>query len=150
MPGTVENEMLPILVVEDSEDDFDALKRAFGKVGVSNPIHHVFSGAEAIAYLKKAGEQLPCIMLLDLNMPGLDGRRTLQIIKHDGELRHMPVVIFTTSNYDHDVRICYELGANTYIQKPVDFDRLVSAARHIKEYWLEIASLPHHASHAAL
>jgi two-component system response regulator len=84
----------------------------------------------------------PGIILLDLNMPGLDGRKTLEIIKRTQQLRSIPVVILTTSNDERDVQACYDLGANTYIQKPVDFDGLISAIKRLKEYWFEIALLP--------
>jgi two-component system response regulator len=135
-------ETQPILIVEDSDDDFEATKRAFTKANLRNPIDHAYSGEEALAYLKSSTQLKPGIILLDLNMPGMDGRRTLDIIKQDKNLKKIPVVILTTSDDERDVKACYELGANTYIQKPVDFDGLISAIKQLKEYWFEIALLP--------
>src|SRR5882724_6504435 len=124
----------PILIVEDSADDFEAAKRAFGKANLRNPIKHAASGEEALAYLRSDGSAKPGIILLDLNMPGLDGRKTLEIIKRSPELKKIPVVVLTTSDDERDVSGCYEMGANTYIQKPVDFDGLISAIKQLKEY----------------
>lgn len=132
----------PILIVEDSPDDFEATKRAFGKANLRNEIAHCVSGETALAYLRCDANEKPGIILLDLNMPGLDGRKTLEIIKKTGSLKSIPIVILTTSNDERDVQACYELGANTYIQKPVDFDGLIAAIRRLKEYWFEIALLP--------
>jgi two-component system, response regulator len=134
-------ESQPILIVEDSPDDFDAAKRAFTKANLRNTIQHAASGEDALAYLRGA-EPRPGIILLDLNMPGLDGRKTLEIIKNTDNLKSIPVVILTTSDDERDVKACYELGANTYIQKPVDLDGLISAMKRLKEYWFEIAVLP--------
>jgi two-component system response regulator len=136
----------PILIVEDSEDDFEATKRAFARTNLHNPIEHVWSGEEALAYLRSAAPP-PGIILLDLNMPGLDGRRTLELIKQQRALKTIPVVILTTSNDERDVQWCYEFGANTYIQKPVDFDGLIAAIQQLKEYWFEIALLPKDIDH---
>lgn len=132
----------PILIVEDSEDDFEATRRAFNKANLINPITHAFSGEEALDYLRKDDNAKPGLILLDLNMPGIDGRKTLEIIKQNSALRKIPVVILTTSDDERDVKACYDLGANTYIQKPVDFDGLINAIRQLKEYWFEIALLP--------
>jgi two-component system response regulator len=84
----------------------------------------------------------PGLILLDLNMPGLDGRKTLQAIKSNLHWRKIPVVILTTSDDERDIEGCYALGANTYVQKPVDLDGLFSAVQRLKEYWFEIAILP--------
>jgi two-component system response regulator len=132
----------PILIVEDSPDDFEATKRAFNKANLRNEIQHCNSGEAALAYLRSPTSVRPGIILLDLNMPGLDGRKTLEIIKTTENLKNIPIVILTTSTDERDVKACYELGANTYIQKPVDFDGLIAAIRRLKEYWFEIAVLP--------
>ncbi len=131
-----------ILLVEDSEDDFEATKRAFAKTNLINPIRRFISGEEVLAYLDIAENAMPGLILLDLNLPGMDGRKTLEIIKQNADLRRIPVIILTTSNDERDVTACYELGANTYIQKPVDFDGLIEAIKQLKEYWFEIALLP--------
>jgi CheY-like chemotaxis protein len=141
------HEMQPILIVDDNEDDFEATKRAFSKTNLNNPIAFARSGEEALDYLRSKGNAKPGIILLDLNMPGLDGRQTLERIKQSVELRKIPVVILTTSNDERDVKSCYELGANTYIQKPVDFDGLIAAIQQLKEYWFEIAILPRGPNH---
>ena len=132
----------PILIVDDSPDDFEATKRAFSKASLRNEIQHCESGESALAYLRSPTTERPGIILLDLNMPGLDGRKTLEIIKKTESLKKIPIVILTTSSDERDVKACYELGANTYIQKPVDFDGLIAAIRRLKEYWFEIALLP--------
>lgn len=143
-PGRRESQ--PILIVEDSIDDFEAAKRAFGKANLNNPIKHAMSGEEALTYLRSESVH-PGIILLDLNMPGLDGRKTLEIIKRTPELKKIPVVVLTTSDDERDIRACYEMGANTYIQKPVDFDGLITALKRLKEYWFEIALLPKEGEH---
>lgn len=136
------SEVQPILIVEDSEDDYDATKRAFSKANLRNPIHRAASGEEALKYLQQGEACHPGIILLDLNMPGLDGRQTLKLIKQNPALKQIPVVVLTTSDDERDVKGCYELGANTYIQKPVDFDGLIAAIKQLKEYWFEFALLP--------
>lgn len=141
------HESQPILIVEDSEDDFDATKRAFGKANLFNRIEHAWSGEEALSYLEGNLNDRPGLILLDLNMPGMDGRQTLEAIKRHQSLKQIPVVILTTSDDERDIRGCYELGANTYIQKPVDFDGLIAAIRRLKEYWFEFALLPKEATH---
>jgi CheY-like chemotaxis protein len=146
-PGPL-RESQPILVVDDSTDDFEATKRAFGKANLHNPIKHARSGEVALAYLRSEDATRPGLILLDLNMPGLDGRKTLEIIKRTPNLKKIPVVILTTSDDERDVKACYELGANTYVQKPVDFDGLIAAVQRLKEYWFEIALLPKGAENA--
>lgn len=132
----------PVLVAEDSLDDFEATQRAFRKAGLDRKIEHLKSGEEVITYLRTPGKSWPSLILLDLNMPGMGGRKALEIIKKDDALKDIPVVVLTTSNYDADVRMCYALGANTYVQKPVDYDALSASIRCIKEYWLDTALLP--------
>lgn len=142
MSDTPQDEAGPILVIEDSEDDFEAMKRAFRKGGLSTPIEHAWTGEEALGYLRDGTGPRPSLILLDLNMPGMGGRKLLEIVKGDEKMRETPVVVLTTSDYAADVRMCYALGANSYIQKPVDFDSLIDKLRIIKEYWLETAVLP--------
>jgi two-component system response regulator len=137
-----------ILIVEDSEDDYEATLRAFKKTNLHNPVVWCRSGREALDFLKHEGRfkdtknANPGLVLLDLNMPGLDGRKTLQLIKEDIALKRIPVIILTTSSDERDVEGCYQMGANTYIQKPVSFDGLIEAIKRLKEYWFEIALLP--------
>lgn len=138
-----------ILLVEDSEDDYEATIRAFKKANLYNRVAWSKSGREALDFLKRQGsykdnpeKEHPGLILLDLNMPGLDGRKTLQLIKEDEKLKKIPVIILTTSADERDVEACYQMGANTYVQKPVSFDGLIDAIRRLKEYWFEIALLP--------
>jgi len=138
-----------ILLVEDNPDDFEATARSFKKAGLANPLHWCSSGQAALDYLHQtgkyasyAGAERPALILLDLNMPGLDGRALLEIVKQDKLLRRIPVVILTTSTDARDIDRCYELGASTYIQKPVDFDGLIRVAKVIRDYWFGIALVP--------
>ncbi|KRB58938.1 two-component system response regulator [Rhizobium sp. Root708] len=135
-----QRETQPILIVEDSEDDFEATIRAFKRANLKNPVHWASSGYEALELLETMPR--PGLILLDLNMPGLDGRKTLEMIKSNENWRKIPVVILTTSDDERDIEGCYALGANTYVQKPVDLDGLFAAIQRLKEYWFEIAILP--------
>ena len=136
----------PVLLVEDSPDDLDAVRRAFRKVGFAGIPDHVCTGEDAMKYLRSSDRIRPSVILLDLNMRGMGGHKTLEMLKQDKDLKDIPVVVLTTSDYDADIKICYSLGANTYIQKPVDFDLLCRAIRNIKEYWFDTAVLPRPAS----
>ena len=146
------NEILPksqsILMVEDSEDDYEATTRAFKKVSLHNPVVWCRSGRDALDLLKREGAHRnkngshPGLILLDLNMPGLDGRKTLRLIKEDDKLKRIPVIILTTSTDERDIQDCYQMGANTYVQKPVSFEGLIEAIQRLKSYWFEFALLP--------
>ena len=138
-----------ILMVEDSDDDFFAAQRTFQKAGLNNPIRRCATGDEAMDYLFRRGAftdaalaPLPWIILLDLNLPGLDGRDVLRQVKADPSLRKIPVIILTTSNAEHDVDQCYADGANAYVMKPVDIHSFVLAMTRLKDFWFEIAILP--------
>ncbi|HTK83858.1 MAG TPA: response regulator [Patescibacteria group bacterium] len=134
-----------ILLVEDNPDDHEATVRALRRANMSNPVVWSQSGEEALEQLrgKDGGEPLkPGMVLLDLNMSGLDGRQTLQIIKDDPALKWIPVIILTTSGDERDVDSTYQAGANSYIQKPVSFDGLIDALKRLKGYWFELALLP--------
>ena len=135
-----------LLLVEDSAEDYEAVTRIFRKIAPDIPVFWCQSGAEAIDFLKNrktAGSQAktvrPTLMLLDLNMPGMDGRETLRLVKQDEALKQMPVVIFTTSADEKDIEECYGLGANTYVQKPFSYDKLVEIVTALKQYWFETA-----------
>ncbi|MDX2028873.1 MAG: response regulator [Alphaproteobacteria bacterium] len=137
-----------ILLVEDNEDDYEAAVRSLKKNHFANPVQWCRNGQDGLDYLQRAGKYannntpLPGLILLDLNMPGIDGRQMLQKLKEDQALRAIPVVVLTTSSDSRDIEQCYQLGANTYIQKPVSFEGLVEAIRTMKEYWFGIALLP--------
>ena len=131
----------PILLIDDNDDDVEATLRAFKRTNLKNAFMRAATGAEAVALLRDR-QIHPGLILLDLNMPGLDGRRVLAILKSDNELRKIPVVVLTTSSDERDIEECYQLCANTYIQKPVDLDGLFAAIQRLKDYWFEIALLP--------
>jgi CheY-like chemotaxis protein len=138
-----------ILIIEDSPEDYEATVRIFRKSGLGNPIHHCENGEEALDYLYRYGvyadpekSPRPCLILLDLNMPGLDGRGLLTTIKSDSNLKIIPVVVLTTSTDKRDIEKCYAEGANSYIQKPVDFNGLIDSIQRLKDYWFQIVVLP--------
>jgi len=137
-----------ILLVEDNIDDYDATVRSFKQAHLDNPIQWCKSGKDALDYLQGKGKyadstpERPGLVLLDLNMPGLDGKKTLALMKEDQHLKKIPVLILTPSADERDITQCYELGASTYIQKPVDFEGLVEAVSRIKDYWFGVALLP--------
>lgn len=139
----------PVLLVEDSPEDAEATQRALRRAGLAVPILRCATGDEALDFLARRGNYAspesaprPGIILLDLNLPGTDGREVLQEIKSDAVLRHIPVVILTTSGDDRDIDACYRAGANSYIQKPVDTDGFLKAARRLTDYWFEVVILP--------
>lgn len=140
----------PVLIVEDSEDDYEAMERAFSRnVRLANPLLHFDNGRDALDYIFHRGafsdlaaNPRPLLVLLDLNMPGIDGRQVLQQIKGNEDTRAIPVVILTTSEDEMDVSSSYEAGANTFIKKPVTLPGLTAAIDSLKEYWFEIALMP--------
>jgi CheY-like chemotaxis protein len=138
-----------ILLVEDNFDDYDATMRSFKAAHLYNPVHWCQTGSDALSYLKHEGiyaqgpaAERPALVLLDLNMPGIDGRKVLSVLKQDRILKRIPIIIPTTSSDERDVTQCYELGASTYTQKPVEFDGLIKAVCRIKDYWFGVALLP--------
>ena len=138
-----------ILVVEDSDDDFYATSRAFKKAGLSNRVERCTNGEQALDFLFQRGEFAhlngdphPGIVLLDLNLPGTDGREVLRVLKADPVLRAIPIIVLTTSAAEQDIRRCYDYGANSYVQKPVDLQGFVLAMSRLKDYWFEVAILP--------
>ncbi|MFQ5651901.1 MAG: response regulator [bacterium] len=141
--------MKHILVVEDNLEDFAAMQRAFKQSRFANPVIHCQDGDSALDYLFQRGEYenpekspRPGLILLDLNLPGTDGREVLNEIKKDTDLRKIPVIVLTTSTDERDIEKCYEFGANTYIRKPVSFDGFLKAIQCLHDYWFEIAILP--------
>lgn len=132
-----------ILLVEDNPDDVELTRLAFEEANVANSLVVVRDGAEALDYLFARGRYasrdataLPSIVLLDLNLPKLDGREVLQAIRADPATRDLPVIVLTTSAEPFDVEASYALGVNSYIQKPVDFEQFVWAVRQVGLYWL--------------
>ena len=138
-----------ILLAEDSIDDATLTIRALTKSGFTNKLHHVKDGAEALDYLYCKGIyasrnilKRPKLILLDLKMPKVTGMQVLEKIKSDPDFKTIPVVILTSSKEDPDVKKCYELGANSYIVKPVDSDKFFLAIKEIGMYWMILSELP--------
>jgi len=140
-----------ILLVEDNPDDVELTRIAFSEAGGEHQLAVVTDGAEAVDYLlgrgrhaARAGAELPMLVLLDLNLPKLDGREVLEAIRANEATRKLPVVVLTTSAEPFDVDQVYALGANSYIQKPVEFERFVDVVRQIGLYWLALNQPPAH------
>lgn len=132
-----ENTNNPILLVEDNPVDLDLTMRAFAAKKLSNPIQVARDGEEALKYLERweQGEPRPVVILLDLNMPKINGLEVLQKIKSHPDFKTIPVVILTTSSESSDLQSAYQFGANSYIVKPVDFEKFLEVATHIELYW---------------
>ena len=144
-----QRKVLPILMAEDDLEDRLLTKKALQKSRLRNALHFVGDGEELLDYLwhrgKYSGPETsprPGIILLDLNMPKKDGRQALEELKADPELRRIPVIVLTTSSAEEDILKSYDLGANSYIQKPVTFDSLIEVMRTVTSYWLQIVQLP--------
>lgn len=134
----------PILLVEDNPLDVDLTLRAFQRRKITNPIEVARDGEEALAWLPRweAGEVQPVVILLDLKMPKVDGLEVLRQLKGHAVFRAIPVVVLTSSAEDRDVREAYKLGANSYIVKPVDFDKFMDVAEQIELYWTVLNKPP--------
>jgi len=127
----------PILLVEDRAIDVDLTKRAFAKRNLLNPIEVARDGEEALAFLDRweAGERLPICILLDLRMPKINGLEVLRRLKSHPTFSTIPVIVLTTSTEDRDIEEAYKLGCNSYIVKPVEFDKFLEVASKIELYW---------------
>ena len=139
-------EVIDVLLVEDDPGDVLLIREAFEDNKVHNRLHVVSDGVEAIDFLRKQGENgqapTPDLILLDLNLPRMDGREVLAEIKADEDLRQIPVVVLTTSKAEEDVLRSYKLHANAYVTKPVDFERFVSVVKQIDEFFVSVVKLP--------
>lgn len=140
---------ITILMADDDEDDRLLAQEALEECRLANDLHFVQDGEELLDYLYHRGKftppsqsPRPGLILLDLNMPRKDGREALQEIKADAELRQIPVVVLTTSKAEEDIYRTYDLGANSYITKPVTFESLVEVMKILGRYWFEIVELP--------
>lgn len=139
----------PILLVEDSPEDYETTRRAFQKSGLRNSLVRCSDGEEALDYLYQRGRYQdakqaprPGVILLDLNLPGMDGREVLADIKTSDMLKKIPVIVLTTSADERDINSCYQAGANSYVQKPVDLDGFIKAIQRLRDYWFEVVILP--------
>ena len=134
-----------ILLVEDNPGDARLTREALREARVRNNLHVALDGVEALAFLRRQGKYAavpsPDLILLDLNLPKKDGREVLDEIKRDDQLRHIPVVILTTSQAERDIVESYRLRANAYVTKPVDLEQFLKVVQSIEHFWLEIVKL---------
>jgi CheY-like chemotaxis protein len=137
---------IEVLLVEDDPGDVLMTREAFEDHKVRNNLHVVSDGVEALAFLRRQGDHAaaprPDLILLDLNLPRKDGREVLAEVKGDDDLRRIPVVVLTTSDADEDILRSYDLHANAYVTKPVDFEQFLSAVRQVDEFFLSVVKLP--------
>jgi two-component system response regulator len=135
-----------ILLVEDNENDVLLTREGFKRAKLMVNLHHVNDGEECMGFLRKLGRYAdaptPDLILLDLNMPRKDGREVLAEMVSDPELRHLPVVILTTSSDEREILNMYKLRCSSYIVKPVDFDQFLKVVRSVSEYWFTVVVLP--------
>lgn len=142
-------EPIQILLIEDDPGDRKLVSRFFEKAKVTNQINKVKDGEEALDYLHQRGEfedsddaPAPDLILLDLNLPRIDGREVLEKMKSNEDLREIPVIVLTTSEEDEDVHRSYDLGASSYIVKPVDMAQFSDVVQAIENYWFQVVKLP--------
>jgi CheY-like chemotaxis protein len=140
----------PLLIVEDSDEDFEAYLRYLRRSALTIPVYRCVNGDEAIAFLYKTGKYAdpdiapyPGLIWLDLNLPGTDGREVLLQIKQDSNLSQIPVVVFSTSNEPKDIKSCYEQGIAGYVTKPTNTNQLKNSIQTVLDYWFAVCDLPH-------
>jgi CheY-like chemotaxis protein len=138
-----------ILLVEDSDVDYETVLRAFRKGNLHNPVVRCEDGDDALDYLYRRNRfaapgaaPRPALVLLDLNLPGTDGREVLEEMKSDETLKDIPVIVMTTSSDQRDVERCYKFGANSYVAKPVSFEGYMEAVKRLHGYWFDTVLLP--------
>ncbi|MGL5076491.1 MAG: response regulator [Waterburya sp.] len=143
------NNQQPLLIIEDSDEDFAALTRMINQAKISNPVYRCEDGEEALEFLYRQGEYAdetlsprPSLIVLDLNLPGTDGREILAELKQNQDLKTIPVVIFSTSSHPRDVDACYRYGISGYIVKPMNTDRLNQLVKTFLDYWFQTVELP--------
>jgi len=131
-----------ILLIEDNQTDIDLTRRAFSKIANGYSLEAIDDGQDALDYLLASGSHLPQLILLDLKMPRTGGLEVLAAIRKNERTRHIPVVILTSSAEQRDITAAYDLGANSYICKPVDYSIFVETLQCLVKYWFEISHLP--------
>ncbi|MFY7912377.1 MAG: response regulator [Emticicia sp.] len=137
------NRNASILICDDDEDDLYLVKSIFNDTKFNNQTIYLKNGEELLEYLNNSKKDISVgLILLDLNMPKIDGREALKIIKSNPELRRIPVVILTTSNAPQDIEMCYTLGANCFMTKPSSYEGLNDAIKTLSKFWLELSYLP--------
>jgi CheY-like chemotaxis protein len=138
--------VIDVLLVEDDPGDVLMTQEAFEHYKIRNKLHVVSDGEQAVQFLRREGEYAdavrPDLILLDLNLPRVDGREVLAQVKGDDQLRSIPVVVLTTSEAEEDILRSYHLHANAYVTKPVDFDRFLDVVRKIDEFFVTVVKLP--------
>lgn len=143
---TQEARLAEILLVEDNEGDIELTKEAFEEAKLRNNLHIAEDGDEALDYLfKRNGYEdavIPDIVLLDLNLPGTDGREVLEAVKADPALKRIPVIVLTSSQADKDIIESYDLHANCYIVKPVNASKFMQVVQSVENFWVDIVCLP--------
>lgn len=139
----------PLLIIEDSDEDFAALTRMINQAKISNPVYRCEDGEEALEFLYRQGEYedetlspRPSLIVLDLNLPGTDGREILAELKQNQDLKTIPVVIFSTSSNPRDVDACYRYGISGYLVKPMNTERLNQLVKTFLDYWFKTVELP--------
>ncbi len=137
---------IEILLVEDSPSDAALTREALEAGKIANNLNHVVNGVAAMEYLRRQGKfakaPRPDLIMLDLNLPRKDGREVLRELKNDPSLKIIPVIVLTTSRSDEDILRSYELNANCYITKPVDFQHFINVVKSIENFWLSVVTLP--------
>ena len=140
------HELVQILLVEDNPGDVRLTREALKEAKFRNKVQVVGDGVEALAYLRQEGQysgaMRPHLIMLDLNLPRMDGREVLAAIKKDADLRRIPVVVLSSSEAETDIARAYELHANAYMTKPVDIEHFLQVVKAIEEFWVEIVKLP--------
>ena len=138
--------VIEVLLVEDDPGDVVLIREAFEHNKVYNALHVVSDGVQALAFLRREGEHAdaprPDLVLLDLNLPRKDGREVLAEVKSDPDLRTIPIVVLTTSEAEEDIVRSYDLHANAYVTKPVDFDRFIEVVRQIDDFFVSVVKPP--------
>jgi CheY-like chemotaxis protein len=146
MPSTDSGRPIEILLVEDSRSDARNTIEALRDGKVRNNVRHVEAGEEAMAILRRQGKEAeaprPDLILLDLNLPGMDGLEVLEEVKEDPNLKRIPVVVMTSSQAEKHILEAYNHHANCYVTKPVDVDQFIGAVRKIEDFWLSVVKLP--------
>lgn len=141
-----QRENIELLLVEDNSAEILLLREVLAEAGVAIDLRVVNDGAEALGYLQRSGRHAaairPDLIILDLNLPGRDGRQVLRDIKDDPELRAIPVIVLSTSQSEDDILQCYQLQANCYITKPVSLEEFIEVIRDVERFWLRTVKLP--------
>jgi CheY-like chemotaxis protein len=140
---------ITILYADDDPDDRDLMRDALDEIGLGGDLRFVEDGEEAMEYLRHEGRYAdprsapePSFLLLDLNMPRMDGREVLTAVRSDARLRTLPVIVLTTSDSEEAVRAAYDIGASSYVVKPPSFEKLVRVMRDLRHYWADVVTLP--------